>query len=395
VLRPPSLGLSLALSLLVFSTLSLARAQNIDGFYPAPDQSGFSGFPSTRPPGPWGTDATLWLHYGLDTFETGGQRPVEHRFDMTVAAQLGILSRGAIAVRMPVLLYQRGDGIPSGLDAQGVQRNPFTVPRSAAGNPAIDGRVRIWGEPAGPNGVVKDGGALALRGVVQLPLGEPKGYFADDKVRTELAAIADIEVFGIVAGAQFSWLHRYGEEERPALPAPSLSVVSPLLYGPGVARDVLKLSAGLRLPLRLITRPWPGRAQEAALLEVDVATAARDFFGKTTTPVEGRLGYRFVFEDVFSTLMVGTRFHDVAGTPDLRVVLGVGYAPRKHDQDGDGVPDSSDQCVHLPEDHDNFQDEDGCADDDNDGDMIVDEDDRCPLVPAEEGRDEDEDGCTD
>jgi hypothetical protein len=51
--------------------------------------------------------------------------------------------------------------------------------------------------------------------------------------------------------------------------------------------------------------------------------------------------------------------------------------------------------VHLPEDRDGFQDEDGCADDDNDGDMIVDEDDRCPNASAEEGRDEDEDGCTD
>jgi hypothetical protein len=51
--------------------------------------------------------------------------------------------------------------------------------------------------------------------------------------------------------------------------------------------------------------------------------------------------------------------------------------------------------VHLPEDHDGFEDEDGCADDDNDGDLIVDEDDQCPLVPAEAGQDDDEDGCTD
>ena len=72
-----------------------------------------------------------------------------------------------------------------------------------------------------------------------------------------------------------------------------------------------------------------------------------------------------------------------------------GWSPRTHDQDADGVPDSEDQCEHLPEDRDGFQDADGCADDDNDGDLIVDEDDQCPMEPAEVGRDEDEDGCTD
>jgi hypothetical protein len=120
-----------------------------------------------------------------------------------------------------------------------------------------------------------------------------------------------------------------------------------------------------------------------------------EFFAARRTPVEGRLGYRLGFSDFFLTAALGAAFNPALGNPDLRVLLAFGYSPRAHDQDADGIPDRSDKCVHLPEDRDGFQDEDGCADDDNDGDMIVDEDDRCPLVPAEWGKDEDEDGCTD
>jgi hypothetical protein len=147
--------------------------------------------------------------------------------------------------------------------------------------------------------------------------------------------------------------------------------------------------------LPLIARALPGRVQEAALLELDVGTAARDFFAKDKTPVEGRLGYRIIVGDVFGTLSFGAGFTDGIGAADFRSLVGIGYSPRQHDQDADGVPDSDDQCVHLPEDRDGFEDADGCADDDNDGDLIVDEDDRCPLEPAEPDRDNDEDGCTD
>jgi hypothetical protein len=157
----------------------------------------------------------------------------------------------------------------------------------------------------------------------------------------------------------------------------------------------LRLLGGLRLPLPLLVRVFPGKIQESVLLELDVGTDATDFFASRSTPVEGRVAYRAVFGDFFATLGLGAGLRTAIGSPDLRLLAAFGWSPRTHDQDGDGVPDDRDQCVHLPEDRDGFQDEDGCADDDNDGDLIVDEDDRCPLEAAELGRDEDEDGCTD
>ncbi len=59
-----------------------------------------------------------------------------------------------------------------------------------------------------------------------------------------------------------------------------------------------------------------------------------------------------------------------------------GGCPVAKDSDGDGIPDDIDRCPLDPEDHDGFQDEDGCPDPDNDGDGIVDRLDACPNTPG-------------
>ena len=48
------------------------------------------------------------------------------------------------------------------------------------------------------------------------------------------------------------------------------------------------------------------------------------------------------------------------------------------DRDDDGVPDWRDQCPRIPEDRDDWEDEDGCPDLDNDGDGVPDEFDLAP-----------------
>ncbi|MBA3550495.1 MAG: OmpA family protein [Nannocystis sp.] len=47
-------------------------------------------------------------------------------------------------------------------------------------------------------------------------------------------------------------------------------------------------------------------------------------------------------------------------------------APVSDDRDLDGVPDTQDRCPDEPEDHDLFEDSDGCVDRDNDRDGILD-----------------------
>jgi hypothetical protein len=81
------------------------------------------------------------------------------------------------------------------------------------------------------------------------------------------------------------------------------------------------------------------------------------------------------------------------GVPRFRALASIGWAPRVHDRDGDGVPDDMDECPDLPEDRDGLQDQDGCPEDDADGDGILDETDACPLVSGAPSDDPKKNGC--
>jgi outer membrane protein OmpA-like peptidoglycan-associated protein len=65
------------------------------------------------------------------------------------------------------------------------------------------------------------------------------------------------------------------------------------------------------------------------------------------------------------------------------------------DRDGDGYDDAADQCPDRAEDHDGFEDKDGCPDIDNDGDQVLDVADKCATVAEAYNGFEDDDGCPD
>lgn len=69
--------------------------------------------------------------------------------------------------------------------------------------------------------------------------------------------------------------------------------------------------------------------------------------------------------------------------------------PEDQDSDGDGIPDTRDDCVLEPEDADGYLDTDGCPEPDNDVDGILDESDRCANDPEDPDGFQDEDGCPD
>ena len=100
-----------------------------------------------------------------------------------------------------------------------------------------------------------------------------------------------------------------------------------------------------------------------------------------------------------ATLGVGRGIVAGVGAPDARVIGQVGYRiPGKkpvYDTDQDGIMDPVDQCVDVPEDKDQFEDENGCPEVDNDHDQILDVEDRCPNNAEDEDDWEDEDGCPD
>ena len=83
------------------------------------------------------------------------------------------------------------------------------------------------------------------------------------------------------------------------------------------------------------------------------------------------------------------------GAPDLRLFAGLAFNPDFRDRDHDGIYDINDKCPDQPEDHDGFQDEDGCPDPDNDNDGLPDTVDKCPDEPEDMDEFEDADGCPD
>jgi hypothetical protein len=54
--------------------------------------------------------------------------------------------------------------------------------------------------------------------------------------------------------------------------------------------------------------------------------------------------------------------NDAVGSPSVRPVLSIGWAPRFEDADGDGIADDLDDCPEVAEDIDGFEEEDGCPD---------------------------------
>ncbi|HEY5945731.1 MAG TPA: OmpA family protein [Kofleriaceae bacterium] len=117
--------------------------------------------------------------------------------------------------------------------------------------------------------------------------------------------------------------------------------------------------------------------------------------------VLGALGMMLrISADVTGELMVSTGQLGARGD-DFRITTGIVWAPQpegaaapgRNDKDGDGIPDSVDNCPDETEDKDGFQDEDGCADPDNDGDGIPDADDACSNEPEDKDGFQDGDGC--
>src|SRR5690606_30852805 len=117
--------------------------------------------------------------------------------------------------------------------------------------------------------------------------------------------------------------------------------------------DVVRYALGAQMPLpsapkigiRLETRGELGRHRPGSqLLTLDAgvsATIGRDW---------SLLG------------AVGTGLGQGYGAARLRGVIGLIWEPRARDADGDGVADEDDECPHLAEDLDGFEDDDGCDD---------------------------------
>ena len=341
-----------------------SRNFDIERFQPALDDSGFISLDGTRGPPPLRFAFALSMDVSLDPLEVdvGGEKfvAIQQRIAAHLSAEVGILGRLSGAVRLPMILHQEGQVVPT---------ESFRIPSFALRDPQISLRYRFLGVSMVDKNAPKDGPGLALQVASTLPIGTDDAFARDGAVRIDAALLGDFQLLGAGAGVSIGYRHHFRDAAS----------------GGYFEKNEMTFAVALKMPL-------PPAPMLVPIFEVRGAT---DFTRTRGTALELGLGVNLNLGDVILGLSGSVGPSSGYGTPDGRIVLGLRWMPSDSDQDGDGISDGEDQCPFLAEDPDGFNDSDGCPDPDNDNDLIPDLDDRCPNRPAEEGKDEDEDGCTD
>jgi len=376
--RRCSIALCLAL---IFSALAgAARAQDVQRFHPALSDGGFLGVDGTRTPGSLRGSVHLFTDLALHPVEVdtpaGQVVPVEERLMLHVGGEIGLGGRAALALRVPLILFQEGQ-------FRTTDPQVFTL-----SDPQLWARYRLIGTDMDDDDEPQDGPGLTLQAGVSLPLGKrervvardvvlPRAvlgrpFASDGRTHIDVALVGDFQLLGAGAAVQLGYRHHFWNDGSTARSASGVS-------------DEMTFGVALKLPV-------PPIPILAGVLELRGITG---FQRAADTALELDLGARLRLGAWLVVLGGGVGLTRGLGAPDGRVFLGAYFVPPRNDSDRDGVNDGADACPFLAEDRDGHLDGDGCPDPDNDEDMVPDLDDKCPSEAAEEGRDEDEDGCTD
>ena len=230
------------------------------------------------------------------------------------------------------------------------------------------------------------GFGLAALGAVQLPSGDRASFAGDGTTSVSLRLLAEYAVGIGALRATAGYTLRTATQTWP----------DASLGGPAFG-DVIPWSIGATLRPK---GPFPSldrddrQSWELAFHGAFAGPGSSSFAASSPALValDDRVGLGH-YHDAYLVVGVDIGLDRAAGVPVARGVLALGWAPRAHDRDSDGIPDDVDECPDLAEDKDGIQDEDGCPEDDADGDGILDTQDACPLVPGVWWNDPKKNGC--
>ena len=327
--------------------------------------------------------AQLHLDYSNDplVWETQlGERSTEtasivgHQLTGNVALSLGLADLLAFYVGLPVHFLMTGDDPPPNSLA--------AADGSSLGDAYLGVRARLYGKRY-------DSFALAGQFTVTVPTG--MGFYGgDEKLTGHLQLIPELRL-GLLRLTMNAGV-RFRESTRLA---GVVDLGSELTFGFGVTAPLYG------------TYRNPSESRLDLVAQVYGASSFEDFFGREESWVEALAGLRYHHPfGLAHGLAIGSGATRGVGSPDVRVIVQVGYTPppagppeepeeEEPDQDGDGIADSVDECPAEAEDMDGFEDENGCPDPDNDGDTIPDATDGCPDEAEDPDDFQDDDGCPD
>jgi outer membrane protein OmpA-like peptidoglycan-associated protein len=276
-----------------------------------------------------------------------------------VGASLVLAERLRLAVNVPIALVSTGSSVP-------YEDTTITAASGAAlGDMRVSADLRLFGRYGTPI-------TMAIGGQLYLPTGDPAAFTGDGKIRLlgHVSVAGRIAIFAYSARASLM----YRAQDQVATDVPTGTTVQ------------FAVSAGLSLvnhQLLLGPELWGST--------VVVNGGA---FDKETTPFELLFGAHYRPRNFRFGVGVGPGLTQGIGTPAVRVVGVVEWAPTfDEDRDGDGIIDDLDACPDVPGVPDPDPKKNGCPVSDRDGDGIEDAKDACPDIPGVRSDDPTKNGC--
>jgi OOP family OmpA-OmpF porin len=339
----------------------------LNRFDPAPAGDRFCGVPGADPGGETTVRVMLLGDYAyrpLVLYRNDGDESVGSvvgdQLFLHGGVSVGLFERLNLSLNVPVALVNSGDS-----PAAGGVATPS--PSGASfGDLRLTLRVRLVGK-------AREGAELAIGGSLWLPTGDRESFAGDDAVRGMPNVVVAGELGMVAYAAHVGMTLR---RERQVLAS-------------SVGSDI---TTGAALGLLLADR----KLQVGP--EIYGTTTLDDAFGRESSNFEGLLGVRYRASAWVFGAGAGPGFTRGLGTPTLRVVGSVAYAPEPEpakpaasDRDRDRILEEDDACPDTPGIRDENPKQNGCPD--RDRDHVFDADDACPDDPGVSDEDPKKNGC--
>lgn len=325
----------------------------------------------------------------------GMETPIRGQFPLYLQGGVQFLGRYSLNVALPFYPLQIPGRDPN---SSGVGRGGIGDAYAGVGDLRLDARMKIWESE-------KQRGRIGAAALVTIPWGTESTFGGDTGASALLLANAEHD-FGPFLLSGHAGVHFKA-------PMGIGGTNGNLLIG-----HELRYAIGAYLPmkgdrLRLGLEIWGSTS-------IENRSNQSPFFGERNTTVEWLAQGRYLLDRkkrFFLNFGGGTRLSAGYGSSDIRLLGSIGTyflfsdfeekapaAPVKvieskpeyydPDTDGDGYPDTIDQCPNEKEDGKAPRPSDGCpAPSDRDGDGIFDVDDKCPDAAEDFDGYGDEDGC--
>jgi OOP family OmpA-OmpF porin len=386
----------------VLLTASKSNAQSSGGpidiqlFRPAIDSKGLITLNASQVLGHLDFSFGLVLNYARNPFAVGrtgvagvnGESiyALENMATGNLQAAIGLFKHFEFAIGLP-LTFWSGDSDPNRSETNPDNPDTGSIDAQGAGDLAFHIKGRILNTSKHPIG-------LALMASVTVPTGGDDSFLGEGRVTVTPTVIVDKDFWRgrLRLAANFGARLRFGDKDtwtdtRTCSSAPcgtglTLQTKHRLQYGVGLAFGIVPQR--FDVVAEVIGQVGLGGDSDVDRMAHEVLAGIRLYLARNSymTLGAGR-GIRGGW---------GSTNYSY-GSPDIRGFLGFVFEPNIGDRDGDGIKDDVDKCPTQPEDFDDFEDEDGCPDEDNDKDGILDKDDKCPNDPEDKDGIEDEDGC--